>query len=693
MKIFRQAFTFFLLISQICSAQWSQIGPKGGSVTGLAVNGTSIFAATYGGALVSTDFGFDWSHSSWGLLHGDIRSIVATSSKVFIGTYANGIYMKDLNGLIWEQTSFNNQTITSLAAIGTNVFAGTYSTGVYLSTDNGATWNQKVNGMIGLQVECLTVSGTTIFAGTATNIYKSTDMGNTWTSIHNGLAYNTIISLAVNGTSIYAGVWANGIYVSTNNGADWSKFGATPPSNYVYSFAFNGSAVYAAAGKIWRTTDDGTSWADISGNIPLGTQIQALAFLGGNLVAGDNAVNGSTGIYVSTNEGTNWTSINWGLPNYCANSIVAKNGGIFTGTSGSLFRSINEGASWNNPTIHIDYDWTDVSALAFRGNEFVFAGDVNSYVYLSTDAGLNFYQAPKIEKGASVSSFAFIGYTVFAGVKPFAASAVGGVYKSLNNGSTWQSVNTGLPSANLSVSSLAVIGSNLFAGTGQGVFLSTNSGTNWSQVNNGLTGQYVYALAVRDTDLFAGTIGQGVFRSTDKGTTWTHTSLVKDVTALIVVDTSLFAGTWSQGVYRMSNIDLSWKSVGLPGVYVTGFAADNGNLYAATMSNSIWKSSISQLTDVNETNNNTPGEFALSQNYPNPFNPTTTINYSVFKSGEVVLKVYNIMGKEIITLVNEQKPAGNYSVKFDAGKLTSGVYFYQLKSGDFISTKKLILLK
>jgi hypothetical protein len=85
--------------------------------------------------------------------------------------------------------------------------------------------------------------------------------------------------------------------------------------------------------------------------------------------------------------------------------------------------------------------------------------------------------------------------------------------------------------------------------------------------------------------------------------------------------------------------------------------------------------------------------YSLSQNYPNPFNPSTTINYSVPKSGPVELIVYNVMGREVVTLVNEQKPVGNYSVKFDAGKFTSGVYFYQLKSGDFISTRKLIILK
>ena len=89
----------------------------------------------------------------------------------------------------------------------------------------------------------------------------------------------------------------------------------------------------------------------------------------------------------------------------------------------------------------------------------------------------------------------------------------------------------------------------------------------------------------------------------------------------------------------------------------------------------------------------TPSVFALSQNYPNPFNPATTISYQVPSSGFVSLKVFDILGNEVATLVNEQKPAGKYQVDFNASSLTSGVYFYQLKTGSNIATKKMILLR
>jgi hypothetical protein len=88
-----------------------------------------------------------------------------------------------------------------------------------------------------------------------------------------------------------------------------------------------------------------------------------------------------------------------------------------------------------------------------------------------------------------------------------------------------------------------------------------------------------------------------------------------------------------------------------------------------------------------------PIEFSLEQNYPNPFNPSTNIQYTISSKQNVQLLVYNVLGKEIATLVNEEKPAGNYEVNFDASKLSSGVYFYQLQAGSFVETKKMILLK
>lgn len=104
------------------------------------------------------------------------------------------------------------------------------------------------------------------------------------------------------------------------------------------------------------------------------------------------------------------------------------------------------------------------------------------------------------------------------------------------------------------------------------------------------------------------------------------------------------------------------------------------------------KFAIDNPTSI-QPNTNTPDEYSLSQNYPNPFNPSTKLEFGISNFGFVSLKVYDVLGNEVKTLINENKPAGRYTVTFDGSNLSSGIYFYKLESGSFIETKRMILLK
>jgi hypothetical protein len=101
---------------------------------------------------------------------------------------------------------------------------------------------------------------------------------------------------------------------------------------------------------------------------------------------------------------------------------------------------------------------------------------------------------------------------------------------------------------------------------------------------------------------------------------------------------------------------------------------------------------VTSLTGVGN-NNQIINSYNLSQNYPNPFNPTTTINFSIPKSGLVTIKVFDLLGKEVTTLVNDPKVAGTYSVNFDGTNLSSGVYFYKIEANDFVAVKRMMLIK
>jgi len=99
------------------------------------------------------------------------------------------------------------------------------------------------------------------------------------------------------------------------------------------------------------------------------------------------------------------------------------------------------------------------------------------------------------------------------------------------------------------------------------------------------------------------------------------------------------------------------------------------------------------LTGVVPINSFTPSKFELVQNYPNPFNPTTNIRYQIANSSFVTLKVYDILGKEMKTLVSENLKAGTYEIKFDASNIPSGAYFYKITAGNFTDTKKMLVIK
>ena len=119
-----------------------------------------------------------------------------------------------------------------------------------------------------------------------------------------------------------------------------------------------------------------------------------------------------------------------------------------------------------------------------------------------------------------------------------------------------------------------------------------------------------------------------------------------------------------------------------------------GSYYTINTDNNFWLIKLKRdPTNIHEENYNLIGYYNLYQNYPNPFNPVTTIKYQVPKSGLITLKIYDILGQEVTTLVNENKVIGFFEVNFDASRLPSGVYIYQLRVNDFIASKKMILLK
>ncbi|MCH7972327.1 MAG: T9SS type A sorting domain-containing protein [Bacteroidetes bacterium] len=198
---------------------------------------------------------------------------------------------------------------------------------------------------------------------------------------------------------------------------------------------------------------------------------------------------------------------------------------------------------------------------------------------------------------------------------------------------------------------------------GSGTILrTTDGGTTWVIQTSGTT-EALFAVSFTDANngIAVGVSGT-ILRTTDGGTTW-------------VIQTSGTTNT-------------------LLGVYFT----DVNTGTAVGSAGTILRYS-GNVTAIEDSKTISPTKFILMQNYPNPFNPSTTIQYTISSEQFVTLKIYDLLGKEVATLVNERKSIGSYRINFDGSRLTSGVYFYRLqvytpgRAGSFTQTKKFVLLR
>ena len=270
-----------------------------------------------------------------------------------------------------------------------------------------------------------------------------------------------------------------------------------------------------------------------------------------------------------------------------------------------------------------------------------------------------------------------------------------GIYRSTDFGIQWNTANEGLTS--LSVDDIIIASSGtIYIGTTDGVYSSTNQGQSWNPLTIGWN--QVLSVAIDSHEnIFADKLGAGVFRSTDLGKSWTLVSSdiwspIEDI-AINSKDEIYVAG--ANGVFESNNNGQDWT------IFNTGltdwnsanaliFDIDNRLIAATTNKGVCWTTSSTTSAIQKESNIN---NFDLSQNYPNPFNPTTKIEYSIPITSFVTLKVYDILGREVATLVNEEKFSGNYKVVFDGSDLSSGIYFYKIQAGNYSSVKKMVLLQ
>jgi len=449
------------------------------------------------------------------------------------------------------------------------------------------------------------------------------------------------------------------------------------------------------------------NYAHFIGNVPVDTTIVNVAQVINSLPLDPDPDNNDSFASINIDPraggtaggGTGTGSGNWQLVgNFAEGQMVwtitkDNTNNLLAGTlGGKVYRSPDGGLNWTliNPSMSVTYIWSVVvnsTGTIFAGTETgIYSSNDNGATWSLTSLTGHDTRALLIDNSGSL----------------YAGTWDSGIWKSTDNGTNWQQVNSGLTA--LAVHALAVDSQNkIYAGTyGAGVFKSVDAGANWVRTQTPY--DYIWTIKIlADDNIFAGTYGSGVYRTTNGGDFWLqmNNGLTNAYIYSITADNqnNIFVNSWNSGVFASSNFGLTWESLGMSGFGVSSLysnssntEASNATLVAGTSDGNIYINTA-PLVSVEETTPEVPESFSLSQNYPNPFNPSTLIEFTLPVKTNVILKVFNILGQEVRTLINGELVEGKYKVNFDAKGLASGVYIYQISSNAFTLSKKMILQK
>jgi len=408
-------------------------------------------------------------------------------------------------------------------------------------------------------------------------------------------------------------------------------------------------------------------------------------------------------LFISHNSLSQWLPLNSG----CAvnlNKIQFVNSqtgwaGGFQGlpTQYILIKTTNAGANWvsqigNFPTGNriLSLCFADVNTGYIAGAEGV---------YKTTNGGNNYTTLPVVTMGC-IDIFFINSLTGWVST----VTGISELYKTTNGGANWTSQLFSSYS-NSRYSYLRFVNSNTGWCVNDSIFKTTNGGMNWSRqvlpvipFHSFLS---VYAISP-DTAWITGT--EGIILSTvNGGTNWILKYLGNSygvLSSYFLNSNTGYLTTNGSAIYKTTNNGTNWllqlndTSTILNSIYFT--SKDTG--YACGSGGKIYKTINGGTIGIRKINSGVPDRFYLFQNYPNPFNPSTNIKYQIIKNNVVTLKVYDLLSREIATLVNEFQKAGTYETQFSINsiannRLPSGVYFYKLKSGDFSETKIMLLIK
>ncbi len=683
--------------------QWQEPQPTGNFMRALDFidENTGYAAGNVGTVMKTTNGGINWELKNIGFEIILLSIFFIDENTGFVSGGNSGTILKTTNGGDNWQNVFSGGT-TFMWDINFPTRNTGYAVGlngrIFKSTDSGLNWSQQ-NSNTTVPFFCVdfldSLNGT---AGGGAYVTKTTNGGMNW--INQNITFTDPFSQVtslnfIDQSNIYGLTTGKSEFLkTTNGGVTWNFNPINYPSfsDIPRKMSFNGlnnGNIVTDLGYILSTSNSGTSWAIDSSIKPIYRQIGVLFNV--ERVSEQTAyVSGSGGrVIKSTNGGVNWFTTTGGRYNYNSNYFVNQNTGFTAGNDGKILKTTNAGLNW------IEKQSNTIQNL----NEVTFADENTGYVcgdtgtvLKTTDGGESWM---KLNSGVfeSLTGINFINNQLGTAI-----GILGRIIRTQNGGTNWNIISSVLTNELRTVQFVDeftgyIGGSNL-------LLKSTNAGESWFDLmsSSGLHTQFL------NSELGYSTGGSGIIgKTTNGGLNWTiqNGGVAENLNTIYFIDPNNgFAAGDGGSVTRTTNGGTIW----IPQTRLTNnnlksvFFTDANYGYITGDFGTLIKTTNGGLVFISTNSETIPEDFTLYQNYPNPFNSSTVIRYDIKRQGNVDLKLYDITGKLVSTLVKEVQERGSYSVLFSPEnyemKLQSGVYFYTLIiDSKTHSTKKLLYIK
>lgn len=383
---------------------------------------------------------------------------------------------------------------------------------------------------------------------------------------------------------------------------------------------------------------------------------------------------------------------------------------------------------------------TRLTEVTFSNVQTGYACGFGGKILKTTNAGANWVQQ---STGTTTDLYCIASYrgNIISPETLYACGSGGTILRTFNGGGNWTTLSAGTSATLKSLVSIQALGSGISVvacGDNGTIRVSTNGGGAWTSGSNvgtenlnsvffinpltgfvtGNNGKFAYSVFIgqfgvrpqpntenlmdittigNSYDLFICTSGGKVARTTNLGSNWTiyDLGISTQLNSIEQSGTNLWTVGNSGAIRYSSNSGANWASQGIgSGInYYSIDMIDNLRGFIVGDNGTILSTVSGGTVGIQQVSSEIPANFKLSQNYPNPFNPVTHFEFAIADFGFVTLKVYDIMGKEIETIVSENLQGGVYNAEFDGSALTSGAYLYRLETKGFTETKKMLLLK